>query len=104
MNINRLRVLRGPNLWSRHTAIEAIVSCSPDESIIVDSDPFEKRMRGLFPALGALKAEVRPEPLSLPRALELAALAFQAQAGCPVTFSCTVATREPGIFQVVVEY
>lgn len=104
MNINRLRVLRGPNLWSRHTAIEAIVSCSPDEPIIVDSEPFEKRMRGLFPALGALKAEVRPEPLSLPRALELAALAFQAQAGCPVTFSCTVATREPGIFQVVVEY
>ena len=36
--------------------------------------------------------------------LELAALALQAQAGCPVTFSRTAATVEPGIYQVVVEY
>ena len=33
-----------------------------------------------------------------------AALALQAQAGCPVTFSRSTATVERGIYQVVVEY
>ena len=27
MDITRTRALRGPNLWGRHTAIEAIVAC-----------------------------------------------------------------------------
>jgi cyanophycin synthetase len=36
--------------------------------------------------------------------LELAALALQAQAGCPVTYSRTSATGEAGAYQVVVEY
>ena len=27
MEVSRIRALRGPNLWSRHTAIEAIVTC-----------------------------------------------------------------------------
>ncbi|MEY4909186.1 MAG: cyanophycin synthetase protein, partial [Pseudomonadota bacterium] len=27
MDVSRIRALRGPNLWSRHTAVEAIVSC-----------------------------------------------------------------------------
>jgi len=31
-------------------------------------------------------------------------LGLQAQAGCPVTFSCTKPTLEAGVFQVVVEY
>ena len=32
MNFTRIRALRGPNLWSRNTAIEAIVNCNADES------------------------------------------------------------------------
>jgi cyanophycin synthetase len=28
MEVSRIRALRGPNLWSRHTAIEAIVTLS----------------------------------------------------------------------------
>jgi cyanophycin synthetase len=31
MEVSRIRALRGPNLWSRHTAIEAIVCCTEDE-------------------------------------------------------------------------
>ncbi len=42
--------------------------------------------------------------LSLAHALEAAALALQAQAGCPVTFSRTHETVETGTYQVVVEY
>jgi len=26
MEVSRIRALRGPNLWSRHTAIEAIIT------------------------------------------------------------------------------
>jgi cyanophycin synthetase len=37
-------------------------------------------------------------------ALEFAALGLQAQAGCPVTFSRSAQTLEPGVYQVVVEY
>ena len=31
MQITRIRALRGPNLWTRSTAIEAIVQCEPGE-------------------------------------------------------------------------
>ncbi len=36
--------------------------------------------------------------------LQTAALALQAQAGCPVTFARTTATTDAGVYQVVVEY
>ena len=104
MEITRLRALRGPNLWSRHTAMEAVVACTPEECTLADQPPFEDRIRALFPAIGALRADGQPGPTSLAHVLEAAALALQAQAGCPVTFSCTRATRDAGVFQVVVEY
>uniref|UniRef100_UPI0025DB6BB3 cyanophycin synthetase n=1 Tax=Rhodoferax sp. OV413 TaxID=1855285 RepID=UPI0025DB6BB3 len=44
------------------------------------------------------------ESVSLARVLELAALGLQAQAGCPVTFSCTTPTVDANTYQVVVEY
>ena len=31
MEVSRTRALRGPNMWSRHTAIEAVVHCSETE-------------------------------------------------------------------------
>jgi cyanophycin synthetase len=36
--------------------------------------------------------------------LELAALGLQAQAGCPVTFSCSTPTVDADVYQLVVEY
>jgi cyanophycin synthetase len=32
MDVSRIRALRGPNLWSRHTAIQAIVTCDGAET------------------------------------------------------------------------
>jgi cyanophycin synthetase len=49
MEVSRIRALRGPNLWSRHTAIEAIVSCSSVERDIALIDGFEARLRARFP-------------------------------------------------------
>ncbi len=42
--------------------------------------------------------------VSLAHVLQTAALALQAQAGCPVTFARTTATTDAGVYQVVVEY
>lgn len=102
MEVSRIRALRGPNLWSKRTAIEAIVSCS--ECLIEDMSGFELRLRARFPEIGSLQPAGHEEAISMAHALTLATLGLQVQAGCPVTFSRTAATTESGIFQVVVEY
>lgn len=104
MEVSRIRVLRGPNLWSRHTAIEAIVACTEAERSIQSLPGFESRLRALFPEIGLIQAASHAEQISLAHALEYATLGLQAQAGCPVTFSRTSATFEEGTYQVVVEY
>jgi len=104
MEVIRIRALRGPNLWSHHTAIEAIVSCSPDEQTIDLLPEFEVRLRARFPGISALQPTGHADAIPMAHVLELAALGLQAQAGCPVTFSRTTQTLEPGIYQTVVEY
>ena len=51
MEVSRIRALRGPNLWSRHTALEAIVACSAVECNIAGLAGFEPRVRALFPGM-----------------------------------------------------
>lgn len=102
MEVIRTRALRGPNLWSHHTAMEVVVSCPPDQRAIAQLPGFEQRLHARFPAVGALHAT--GETISLANVLEAAALSLQAQAGCPVTFSRTTATPEEGVYQTVVEY
>lgn len=104
MDVSRIRALRGPNLWSRHTAIQAIVTCTGPESAIADIPGFEARLRARFPELGELIPTDHLDTVSIAHALEFAALGLQAQAGCPVTFSRTTQTIDPGVYQVVVEY
>jgi cyanophycin synthetase len=102
MDISRIRALRGPNLWSRHTAVETIVACDERERSLATLPGFETRLRSLLPGLGVLR--MKPEKASLAHVLEAATLALQTQAGCPVTFSRTTQTVDPGVYQVVVEY
>ncbi|MBL8414888.1 MAG: cyanophycin synthetase [Propionivibrio sp.] len=104
MDVSRIRALRGPNLWSRHTAIEAIISCSETERVINSLPGFEARLRERFPEIALLQPTVSDDIVSMAHALEFATLGLQAQAGCPVTFSRTAQTLEPGVYQVVVEY
>jgi cyanophycin synthetase len=104
MEVSRTRALRGPNLWSRHTAIEAIVTCTDLECDINNFDGFEARLRERFPAIGLLQASGMSDAVSMAQVLEVAALALQSQSGCIVTFSRTAATLEPGVYQVVFEY
>ena len=104
MEISRIRALRGPNLWSRHTSIEAIVSCLVTERSITDIPGFEARLRARFPQIKFLETVCQKAPCTMAHALEAAALGLQAQAGCPVTFSRSVQTVDEGTYQVVVEY
>jgi cyanophycin synthetase len=105
MEVSRIRALRGPNLWSHHTAIEAIVTCTQQEcSIVAGLSGFKARLRARFPQISPLQPRGHDDAIPMAHVLELAALDLQAQAGCPVTFSRTTQTLEPGTFQVVVEY
>ncbi|MFZ6774661.1 cyanophycin synthetase [Undibacterium sp. SXout7W] len=104
MEVSRIRALRGPNLWSHHTAVEAIVACNEAECSIAELVGFEDRLRALFPELSILQPTGHNDDIPMAHVFELTALGLQAQAGCPVTFSRTTQTLEPGIFQVVVEY
>jgi len=104
MDVSRIRALRGPNLWSRHTAIQAIVNCEGAEVAIGDLPGFEVRLRERFPELGDLIPSDHLDTVSVAHALEFCALGLQAQAGCPVTFSRTTQTVDQGVYQVVVEY
>ena len=104
MDISRIRALRGPNLWTRHTAIEAMVLCEGHECNISSVPDFEQRLRHLFPGLGQLRTTQQGAALSMAHAIEDATLHMQIAAGCPVTFSRTTLTAEPGLYQLVVEY
>jgi cyanophycin synthetase len=104
MEISRIRALRGPNLWSRRTSLEAIVSCTAAERDIAALPKFESQLRARFPEIKFLEPVGSDHPFSIAQALEAAALCLQAQAGCPVTFSRVVETVQPGTYQVVVEY
>ena len=49
MQVDRVRALRGPNLWTRRTAIEAIVTCDDTERDLSQFSGFEERLRALYP-------------------------------------------------------
>ena len=104
MEVTRTRALRGPNLWSRYTAIEAIVACHGDENAIEKLPGFESALRERFPAIGELHPVALGQPLTLAHVLESAALALQVQAGCQVVFGHTAQTVESDVYQVVVQY
>ena len=64
MEITRIRILRGPNLWSRHTALEAVVSCEPAERSIDLIPQFESKIRSRFPQLGNMRRGSKSEAVS----------------------------------------
>ena len=104
MDVSRIRALRGPNLWSRNTAIEAVVRCSDAECALAGLPDFEARLRARFPNIGSMRLIGQVGDISVAHALALAALGLQAQAGCPVTFTRVTQTVERCVFQVVAEY
>ena len=99
MNILSIRALRGPNIWSLHTSIQVVVHCVEKDLHFDHLPGFEQRLRERFPEIEPFKPGA-----TMIAALELAALGLQAQAGCQVAFSRSVATSDPDVYQIVVEY
>jgi len=104
MDVSRIRALRGPNLWSRQTAIEVVVACQGPEINLDLLPDFETHLRALFPDIPPLRPVGQKDPISIAHALQAVALGLQASAGCPVAFGHTSSTPEHGVFQVIVEY
>ncbi|MGB4345340.1 MAG: cyanophycin synthetase [Burkholderiaceae bacterium] len=104
MELIQTRALRGPNLWSRRTALEIEVRCEADECALDTVTGFKERLRGLCPGVADLRATSQQGPLTMAHALQATLLALQTQAGCPISFSATVATPLPGVYRVIVEY
>lgn len=104
MKVLRMRALRGPNLWSQHTSIEATVSCSGSENDIGAITGFEARLRERFPEISLLQPAGHHEAVTIAHVLEFATLGLQVQAGCPITFSHTVRTPETDTYRVIVGY
>ena len=104
MEVSRIRALRGPNFWSRLTAIEAIVTCAGDEADLDRMPGFVTRLRARFPEMKPLRPLGHKDPISVAHAIEAIALGLQAAAGCPVAFGQTTATPEANVFQVVFQY
>jgi len=104
MEISRIRALRGPNLWSRHTAIEALMRCTTEETMIDAISGFEVRLRARFPDIDPMRPVDQEEDISMAHALAFAALGLQARVGCPVSFCVVSPTVEPGVYQLVFEY
>lgn len=104
MEISRVRALRGPNLWSRHTSIEAVVRCTEQECVLENLPGFLDRLRERFPEIGHILRNRGSETRSLADTLRLGALGLQVSAGVQVAFSRTAHTTELGVFQVVFEY
>ena len=73
MQVTRIRALRGPNLWSHHTAIQAVVECSPEEASVALIDGFETRLRARFPEISPFQSTGQDEAVPLARVLELGA-------------------------------
>lgn len=104
MELKQTRALRGPNLWSRYTAIEMEVQCTPAECEIDRLQGFEDKLRALCPGVADLRAPGYHGPITLAHVLEATMLALQVKAGCPLSFSLVSTTPVPHLYQVVVEY
>jgi len=104
MEVSGIRALRGPNLWSRHTAIQAIVSCNKPEPFTDNVPDFFERLQDLFPQISLPERGRDYGAMTLAHAVERAALCLQITAGCPVTFSKTIQTLEEDVYQIIIEY
>ena len=104
MKVLRIRALRGPNLWSQHTSIEATIVCTGSENNIDAIPGFEARLRERFPEIALLQPAGHHEAVTIAHVLEFATLGLQVQAGCPITFSRTVLTPDADTYRVIVGY
>ena len=104
MKVSRVHALRGPNLWSQRTSIEAIVTCSSEECTSDKIPKFIARLNERLPGIDLLQSGKHPASVSMAHMLEIVTLALQKRAGCLVNFGHTVQTSKTDTYRVIVEY
>ncbi|MBK7353789.1 MAG: cyanophycin synthetase [Nitrosomonas sp.] len=104
MKLIQSRVLRGPNLWSKHPSIEALLSFDKDTCLIEDIPEFESRLRERFPEIALRYPACKHDVRAIAQVLEFAALGLQTQIGCPVTFGQTISMPDKASYRIIVEY
>ncbi len=118
MNIERIKALRGPNLWSRFTSVETTVEKHSDDIVLHHNHHVVSACRKYLPQLGELPYHYHlpnkhtehhlnlatPQNLHLAHLLAAVTLEIQRAAGCPVTFSHTHLTKDQKAYIVVVQY
>lgn len=104
MKVSRVHALRGPNLWSQRTSIEAIVTCSSEEFTPDEIPKFIARLNERLPGVNLLQSGQQPASVTMAHILEIVTLALQKRAGCSVNFAHTVQTSKTDTYRVIVEY
>lgn len=111
MEFRNIRALRGPNIWTRCTALEVAVELGEMKFPVREIPGFESRLRSWLPAVyqplpgqPGDKSDAAVGASTLAHVLERVALRLQNEAGVSVAFCKTAPAGEPGVFNVVVEY
>ncbi|MXS84402.1 cyanophycin synthetase [Nitrosomonas sp. HPC101] len=103
MKVLQVRALRGPNVWSKHTAIEVTLDLGQNEYTPARIATLEAHLHHCFPDITQLQPidwqETTPATILL-----FIALRLQKQAGCPVSFGRVAKMAEPNTCRIVVEY
>ncbi len=114
MEIRKIRVLRGPNIWSRHPVLEAWVDLGPLKDSPSNSIPgFNERFMAWLPSMIEHRCSIGERGGFFQRLrngtypahiLEHTCLELQTLAGTPVGFGKARETPEEGVYRVVVRY
>jgi len=114
MEIRKIFVLRGPNIWSRHSVLEAWVDLKDLKDTPSDSVPgFTDRLMAWLPSLIEHRCSVGERGGFLQRLrdgtypahiLEHVTIELQTLAGSQVGFGRARETSEEGVYRVVVRY
>lgn len=107
LEIETIRVLRGPSLWSDQTVIEATVRCSP-----LAPPALAELSRWMDSVIGAHSTTVDPSKAPDPVAGELSlaslllqlTVALQRAAGCPVELARLVHMQAAEHYRVIFQY
>lgn len=98
----RVLALRGPNLWSRATALECWVEFPPLQSVISN---WRDCLLAWVPAIEPmLRLIEKPDAESLAKILTQITLHLQSRSDLMLGFSKLVPTSKPGVLRIVVQY
>lgn len=86
MELKQTRALRGPNLWSRYTALEIEVACTSEECEIDQLPGFLDKLRAICPGVADLRAPGYHGPLTIAHVLEATLLALKQMLAAPCLF------------------